>query len=154
MAGDAAKSAASAAGDAAEAARTAAADAVAAARQAASPDAKPASTEAAAVNAERVKLYFDVGSEIPPTNAVEQLDPLIQKARSSSDLKLTLSGFHDKTGDPAVNADLARKRALAVRSVLLAAGLEENRIVMSAPAETTGAADDREARRVEVGVAP
>ena len=73
--------------------------------------------------------------------------------RASPDAKLAVSGFHDKSGDPALNAELAKKRALAVRSVLVAAGVQENRIVMSEPAETTGAADDNEARRVEVGIA-
>ena len=111
-------------------------------------------TQTAALNAEQVKIYFEVGSAIPPTDSKERLEGLVAKARSSSDLRLAVAGFHDKTGDPAVNADLAKQRALAVRNLLVAAGVTEGRIVMNPPAETTGGSDDREARRVEVGVAP
>ena len=159
--------------------KAAAAEAVAAARQAAgaasqAPATQPADqapagqagqampapaeqatpTQTAALNAEQVKIYFEVGSAIPPTDSKERLEGLVAKARSSSDLRLAVAGFHDKTGDPAVNADLAKQRALAVRNLLVAAGVTEGRIVMNPPAETTGGSDDREARRVEVGVAP
>ena len=65
-----------------------------------------------------------------------------------------MSGFHDQTGNPALNADLAKQRAVAVRNLLVAAGVPEERIVLSPPAEAAGGSDDREARRVEVGVAP
>jgi cytochrome c oxidase subunit 2 len=41
-----------------------------------------------------------------------------------------------------------------VRNLLVAAGISEERIVLSPPEETSGGSDDREARRVEVGVAP
>ena len=127
---------------------------MAAAKPGESTAAAPAPTQSAAVNAEQVKLYFDVGSAIPPTDSKEQLEGLVVKARSSSDLKLAISGFHDKTGNPEVNADLARQRAVAVRNLLVAAGVTEERIVLVPPAESTGGSDDREARRVEVGVAP
>ena len=39
-------------------------------------------TRSAAVNAEQVKLYFEVGSAIPPTDSKEQLEGLVAKARS------------------------------------------------------------------------
>jgi len=165
----AADSAASQAGNAAGTAAGAVAGAAVAAAAAASDAAKSAAsamqgestagtatgpTQSAALNAERVKLYFDVGSAIPPTDAIEQLGPLVGRARSSSDLKLAVAGYHDRSGTPAPNADLARKRAQAVRSVLVAAGVQDGRILLSEPAEALGSDDDREARRVEVGVAP
>lgn len=100
-----------------------------------------------------MKVYFEVGSAIPPTDATDQLKPLVSQVSSSPELKLEISGFHDKSGDAAANMDLAKKRAQAVRSLLVAAGVDEGRIVMSAPEQTTGGADDQEARRVEVGIA-
>ncbi|MEO6269590.1 MAG: sodium-translocating pyrophosphatase [Lautropia sp.] len=161
-AGDAVKSAAQAATetakDAVQAAGAAASAAIAAAKDAAngtsqpatqaSPAAAPASASVAAV-----KVYFEVGSAIPPTDATDRLKPLVSQVSSSPELKLEISGFHDKSGDAAANMDLAKKRAQAVRNLLVAAGVEESRIVMSAPAEATGGADDQEARRVEVGIA-
>ena len=65
--------------------------------------------------------------------------------------KLVISGYHDATGDPVQNAELAKQRAFAVRDALTGAGLTAEQIELSKPQETTGGSgDDREARRVEV----
>jgi cytochrome c oxidase subunit II len=65
---------------------------------------------------------------------------------------VAISGFHDKTGSAEANAELAKNRAKSVREVLRASGLAEDRILMDKPQETTGGADDKEARRVEVSI--
>jgi outer membrane protein OmpA-like peptidoglycan-associated protein len=65
-----------------------------------------------------------------------------------------ISGFHDASGDPAQNAELAKNRALAVRHALEANGVAPDRLVMSKPAVTTGGGDPKEARRVELRVQP
>ena len=60
-----------------------------------------------------------------------------------------ISGFHDATGDPAKNAELAKARAVVVRDALKAAGVAEDRIELKKPEQiNAGSADD--ARRVEV----
>ena len=63
-----------------------------------------------------------------------------------------VSGFHDASGNAAANAELAKQRAVAVRDLLVVAGVPAERIVLEKPAVTTGGADSREARRVEVTV--
>lgn len=63
---------------------------------------------------------------------------------------VVISGYHDASGDAALNAELAKRRALAVRDALLSLGLAEARIELSKPALTTGTGSPREARRVEV----
>jgi len=63
---------------------------------------------------------------------------------------LVLSGFHDASGDPVANAELAKQRAFAVRDLLATAGVSERGIELAKPAVTTGGADPREARRVDV----
>ena len=63
-----------------------------------------------------------------------------------------ISGFHDKTGNPEQNAELAKQRAVATRDALVAAGVAAERIELRKPAETEGDGNDREARRVEVNV--
>jgi K(+)-stimulated pyrophosphate-energized sodium pump len=63
-----------------------------------------------------------------------------------------VSGFHDASGDPVRNAELARQRALAVRDALKAAGVTEDRIELRKPQELVGGADAAEARRVEVAL--
>jgi hypothetical protein len=64
--------------------------------------------------------------------------------------RFTVSGFHDASGDATANAELAKRRALAVRDLLTTAGVAPDRIELRKPALTTGGADPREARRVEV----
>lgn len=63
---------------------------------------------------------------------------------------VVLSGFHDASGDPAANAELAQARAEAVRNALTRLGAPANRIELMRPLQTTGGGDEAEARRVEV----
>ena len=65
---------------------------------------------------------------------------------------VVVSGYHDATGSAALNAELAKKRALAVRDALQAQGIPADRITLEKPAETTGGASAAEARRVDVTV--
>ncbi|MCY1562671.1 hypothetical protein D9M68_1001080 [compost metagenome] len=65
-----------------------------------------------------------------------------------------LSGFHDATGDPAFNAELAKQRAIVVRDALVGAGVAEARMELKKPEQTTGTGNNAEARRVEVMIAP
>jgi Amt family ammonium transporter len=98
------------------------------------------------------KLYFDTGKTELPADAAKAVAPLADYAKATKDAKLAISGFHDKTGDAAANAELAKKRAMAVKDVLVAAGVAEGALELAKPVETTGGADDREARRVEVSI--
>ncbi|EWS56236.1 proteobacterial sortase system OmpA family protein [Methylibium sp. T29] len=63
--------------------------------------------------------------------------------------KAVISGYHDATGDPDKNVELAKQRALAVRDALKAAGVAEDKIELKKP-EQLNAGDAAEARRVEV----
>lgn len=98
-----------------------------------------------------VRLYFEVGKAELPVDALSRLEPLIQAAARSHST-LVVSGYHDTTGDAAANAELARQRAFAVRDLLKTAGIGDRGIELAKPAVTTGGADAREARRVEVSL--
>ncbi|MCZ8338998.1 MAG: OmpA family protein, partial [Burkholderiaceae bacterium] len=98
------------------------------------------------------KLYFASGSVALPDDAAETLAPLVDAAKARADAKLVISGFHDKTGNPEQNAELAKQRATATRDALVAAGVAAERIELRKLAETEGDGSDREARRVEVSV--
>ncbi len=98
------------------------------------------------------KLYFDTGKAELPPDAAKALAPLADYAKAGKSAKLAISGYHDRTGDPAANAELAKQRAFAVRDLLLAAGVAEAALELAKPIETTGGPDDREARRVEIAV--
>jgi cytochrome c oxidase subunit 2 len=85
-----------------------------------------------------------------PADAGAQVQAIVDYAKSSPNTKIGISGFHDKTGDAAANLELAKNRAKATRAMLVSAGVPEDRLILVKPQETTGGADDREARRVEV----
>ena len=63
-----------------------------------------------------------------------------------------LSGFHDPSGDPARNAELAKGRAEAVRDALVAGGVAADRVKFRKPESTVGTGSAEEGRRVEIRV--
>lgn len=100
-----------------------------------------------------VKFYFASGKADLATGALDALNEAISAAKAGK--KLVISGFHDTTGDPAKNAELAKQRAFAVRDALKGAGVDETSLELKKPAETAGGAgNNAEARRVEVVIAP
>jgi cytochrome c oxidase subunit 2 len=97
-----------------------------------------------------VRLHFDTARFDLPADAAARIAPIADWAKAGAAGKIGISGFHDRHGDAAANAVLARNRAAATRDALLAAGVAAERIVMVKPQETTGGGDDREARRVDI----
>ena len=78
---------------------------------------------------------------------------LADAAKAVSEGKtLTISGFHDATGDQAVNEELAKKRAFAVRDALVAMGVDAGHLELVKPALSTGEGSNAQARRVEVAI--
>ncbi|MBA4255410.1 MAG: hypothetical protein C0445_06005 [Polaromonas sp.] len=122
------------------------------------PAAKPMATAAAVDESQArvvvdngvVKFYFESGKADLAAGAAEALVDAMQAAGAGK--KLVLSGFHDATGNPEQNAELAKQRALAVRDVLLAVGVAEAAIELKKPEQLTGAGSNAEARRVDVVV--
>jgi outer membrane protein OmpA-like peptidoglycan-associated protein len=98
-----------------------------------------------------VKFYFASGKADLAAGALVALGDAIAAAKAGK--QLVLSGFHDATGDPAFNAELAKQRALAVRDALMGAGVAESSMELKKPEQTTGTGNDAEARRVEVMIA-
>jgi K(+)-stimulated pyrophosphate-energized sodium pump len=129
-----------------------------AAMPAAAPAAVPAATSAAmpAANAdaakaqpEKVVLFFDTAESALPGDTPAQVAKLAAWVMAAPERKVSISGFHDSTGDAVQNAELAKNRAVAVAEVLKSAGVPEDRLVLQKPA-LTDAGSGREARRVEI----
>lgn len=98
-----------------------------------------------------VMFYFATGKADLASGAVAVLGDAIAAAQAGK--RLVISGFHDSTGDPAFNIELAKRRAMAVRDALVGAGVAESSVELSKPEETTGSGNMAEARRVEVVIA-
>jgi K(+)-stimulated pyrophosphate-energized sodium pump len=125
-------------------------------KTATAPAAKPAAVAAAPAGAviviDVVKIYFDSGKADMPADAAKSLEPAIAKAKANANAKVAISGYHDASGSLEVNQELAKKRALAVRDAIKAAGISDERFEMKKPELTQGTGGDAEARRVEVAV--
>jgi cytochrome c oxidase subunit 2 len=89
---------------------------------------------------------FDIGAEGSKTIAAVV-------AQVSKDGKYAVTGYTDKTGDPARNEELAKNRAKAVKDAMVAAGVPEANVTMQPPEYLTGSYEDRAARRVDINKA-
>jgi len=65
---------------------------------------------------------------------------------------IDVTGFADRTGNHAANVELAKRRAEAVRDVLLTEGIPADRVHLKPPRDVTGSGSDEQARRVELVV--
>lgn len=98
-----------------------------------------------------VRFYFASGKADVAKGAKEALTEVVAAAKAGK--KLVISGYHDSTGSAQANAELAKKRALAVRAALVAEGVAESAIDMKKPeAMPNTKGSDPEARRVEVKI--
>lgn len=95
-------------------------------------------------------VLFELDKAELPADVMMLLGPTIRAAKARPQASVMVSGYHDASGDPAANAELAKRRAMAVREALVAAGIAAPRVVLARPMVTVGGADPREARRVEV----
>lgn len=96
-----------------------------------------------------MSAYFEVGQSSLDTSNTKV--PAEFVAALAEGQKAVVTGYVDNTGDAAVNAELSKNRALAVRDALVAAGLAVDRIELRKPADIQ-AGDDANARRVDVTV--
>ena len=111
-----------------------------------------AETDSASVRVENgvVKFYFASAEAELAAGANEALADVVKGVAEGK--TAVVSGFHDATGDAALNAELAKQRAFAVRDALKALGVAEDKIELKKPEETTASGSNAEARRVEVAL--
>ncbi len=74
-------------------------------------------------------MYFDSGKHVLPADADKLLEQVAAYAKSGANTKIGLSGYHDTSGDPKANAELAKNRARATREMLVKAGVPEDRMI-------------------------
>ena len=98
------------------------------------------------------KLFFEPGSSRFPKDGGQSMADVIVYLRTNLGSKVSLSGFHDATGNAKWNRRLAIKRSNRVKQILMDAGISDNRIFVEIPTQTLGTGAPEEARRVEVKV--
>ncbi|MFZ2089486.1 MAG: OmpA family protein [Desulfobaccales bacterium] len=103
------------------------------------------------------KIYFEVDQAVIGPEGVKRIKEAAACIKEKG-LKVDITGYTDKTGDPDKNLELAKNRAKAVHDALVAEGLVVEVITMKPPlfhslAGTTGTGSDAEARRVEINKA-
>jgi outer membrane protein OmpA-like peptidoglycan-associated protein len=96
------------------------------------------------------QVFFASGQTGLPADLAATLQPVIEAARARPSTRLAISGFHDRTGNPEMNAEIAKQRAFAIRDALTVAGVDVSRIELRKPQDMVGGTDDALARRVEV----
>jgi K(+)-stimulated pyrophosphate-energized sodium pump len=111
-----------------------------------------AATDGASIKVEGgvVKFYFASGKAAVADGAAAALADVAKGVAAGK--KAVVSGFTDATGDAAMNAELAKQRAFAVRDALKAAGVAEDKVELKKPETSTGSGGNAEARRVEVAL--
>lgn len=111
----------------------------------------PLSTEAPAPKGEAMaRIYFEINSAELPAEAGGAIETIKERAMVVANLNVLISGYHDPSGDPVQNAELAKQRAEAARDALIAAGVPAERIILRKPEVIAGNEDLQEARRVDL----
>jgi K(+)-stimulated pyrophosphate-energized sodium pump len=96
-----------------------------------------------------VKFYFATGKADVATDGAKALEQVIA-GLAADGKKAVISGFHDASGDPVRNAELAKERAMGVAALLKAAGIAEDKIELQKPEQAQADGPAHLARRVEV----
>jgi len=95
-----------------------------------------------------VKFYFATGNTDLAPGSAEALADVVKGVAAGQ--KAVISGYHDASGDPAANAELAKQRAMKVRDTLVSLSVPEDKVELKKPEQLVGSGSDAEARRVEV----
>ena len=117
-------------------------------------EAATASADAGSVKYENgvLSVYFATGKTDFDTATAKTLAEEIVKAGKDGK-KLAVSGYNDPRGNAALNAELSKNRAKAVKAFLIAEGVPEGNVELVKPTDTTGtASSNAEDRRVDVRV--
>ncbi len=98
-----------------------------------------------------VKFYFASGKSDLANGGKEALAEVLKGVAGGK--KVAISGYVDPSGDPVKNAEIAKARAFAVRDLLKANGVAEDKIELKKPEDiSAGASSAAEGRRVEVSL--
>ena len=98
-----------------------------------------------------VKFFFASGSSEVAARGQQALADVVTGLKAGGK-KAVISGYHDTSGDPAKNAELAKQRAQAVAALLKQSGVPDSQIELKKPEQAQADGPARLARRVEVAL--
>ena len=98
-----------------------------------------------------VKFFFASGSSEVAARGQQALADVVTGLKAGGK-KAVISGYHDASGDPAKNAELAKQRAQAVAALLKQSGVPDSQIELKKPEQAQADGPARLARRVEVAL--
>jgi outer membrane protein OmpA-like peptidoglycan-associated protein len=81
------------------------------------------------VGIKKVEIFFKTASAVIVPKDKEKIAPLIEVLKNDKNLSVRIYGFTDSKGSAAFNQKLSKQRTDAVKTMLLDAGIAENRIV-------------------------
>ena len=100
-----------------------------------------------------VSVYFDTAKTDIYPNFDARTEAVRKYAADHPGSTLQVSGYNDPRGDAAMNAELSKNRAFAVRDALVKLGVPEASINLVKPVDTTDDTDSlARARRVDITV--
>ena len=103
-------------------------------------------------------LTFDTGSAKISGATASEVDNVASILAAYPDVKVTVNGYTDNTGDPAKNVQLSQARADSVKARLTAKGIAPNRISTKGHGSANPVGDNstpdgrRENRRIEMSI--
>jgi K(+)-stimulated pyrophosphate-energized sodium pump len=95
-----------------------------------------------------VKFCFASGKADVAAGSTQAMNEIIKGVVGSR--KAIISNYHDASGDPIQNAKLVKRRTMAVRYLLKAAGLDRGSVELGKPEQTTTDGPAELARYLEV----
>ncbi len=85
-----------------------------------------------------VNVYFQFNSTKPELYSLDAINYLIKYLSENSSKKAELIGYADEVGNPTYNQQLSEKRAKRVFDILVASGIDANRLTITGAGEDTG----------------
>ncbi len=102
------------------------------------------------VTEERLSITFARNEHKLSTTHMARLNKVPDVLRSNPGYTAVITGYADKSGDPAFNAWISRKRAVAVRDYLERKGISKTRLVVNFLGDEESLAPNPEDRKVEI----
>jgi outer membrane protein OmpA-like peptidoglycan-associated protein len=97
-----------------------------------------------------MNIYFEKGSTMLNAGSKLSLNEIVDILARSPGLKLIVTGYADRTGDPGKNLLLSQQRANEVKSFLAASGLSQDRFITKYFGDRDSNQESRNDRKVTI----